>query len=157
MIVTISIVVPNTLGATKTKTMYVYTETPDDAHRFISEGVVKDKDLLGHMPVSGIYVTIDNKILLCTGCLPVDRPLLTVELETKWYRMYLIHPNGTSEEHIPDDMEVGFKDDTFNPDDIQKYAYNHNYHLDVLALELLIGRWEQETLENYFVDEPEDW
>lgn len=156
MIVPVNLMVRGTLGANDIKTFYIHTETPDDAHRFFTD-IVKHKDTLGHMPVPGIYTTVNSKTLLCTGCLPVDKPLLTVELYTKWYRMYLIHPNGTSEEHIPSDYEVRFKDDTFNPTDIQKYAYTHNYHIDPLALEMLIGRWEQETLENYFVEEPEDW
>lgn len=81
-----------------------------------------------------------------------DRPIVTVELYCKWYSLYLIQPNGSVEEFIPPTEEVSFKDDTFNPIELVQYALKMNYLIDDLAFELIIGRWETETLENYCND-----
>lgn len=90
----------------------------------------------------------DNPLLYNGDVLP-NIPTIVVELTTKWYSLYLLHPNGSVESFEPDPGEVGYKDNTYNPMDLVMYAQKHNYVIDELSFEMIIGRWEIESKENY--------
>ncbi len=88
----------------------------------------------------------------------LDKPLLTVSLEAKWYCLYLITPTvqGCRElddirkiefeelEAIANGNESAFCDHVPNPHVVVRYAERKNYRLDHRALEMIIGRWELE-------------
>ena len=89
-----------------------------------------------------------------------ESPVVCVELYCKWYRLHVIHPDGTIEEFpFPDDYldtgETPYLDHAPNPMTVQRWAEKMNYHLCDLALELMIGRWEMEYKNNYRYD-PEE-
>jgi len=99
---------------------------------------------------------------LCSdrGHLLVDAPVkdqhvLTVELYTKWYTLYLVTWDGlVTAVPFPDGLwvphsESAFCDHVPNPKAVQTYAEAHNYVLGEFALELIIGRWQLEVLNNY--------
>lgn len=76
-------------------------------------------------------------------------PTLTVELFEKWYSLFLVHPNGQIEEvPFPDDPEScpadvsAYRDHAPNPEVVVNFARNHDYQVDNLSLELIVGRWE---------------
>ena len=72
---------------------------------------------------------------------PFEIPLVVVELAQKWYNLFKIMPDGEVLECEPDDMEVGFRDDVYNPDELQKYCDDNDMYLDIVSYELMLGRW----------------
>ena len=90
---------------------------------------------------------------------------VTVEAYVKWYRLYIVHAveSRTATEMV---TEVGFEvlndycesespylDHAPNPTVVQRWARAHGLHIDPLAFELMIGRWEQEYHERYGEEE----
>ena len=77
-----------------------------------------------------------------------DMPVITIKLEYKWRRLHVIDHTG-----IPKPFEyesdVGYLDDKYNPKDLIEVAEKHDFFIDEFALEMIIGRWELEALENY--------
>jgi hypothetical protein len=64
----------------------------------------------------------------------------------KWYSLYLVHPNGDVEEiEFPD----GYVDHVPDPMAVAAYAESHDYEVDSLAYEMMVGRWETEVRGNY--------
>ena len=77
-------------------------------------------------------------------------PILTAELSSKWYTLYLIHPNGSVETIDPniEDDDVRYVDNVWHPDDIVKFCEKRGYILDELFYEMLLGRWiKKENIE----------
>lgn len=81
---------------------------------------------------------------------------ITVELYEKWYGLYLVHTDGRVEEiPFPEDTECcpsgvsAYRDHVPNPRVVAKFAQLHDYHVDWLAIELMVGRWEVEATDNY--------
>lgn len=71
-----------------------------------------------------------------------DRKVLTVELYEKWYALQLLDENGgVSEVEFPE-----FRDHCPDPVAVQLLAVREGYYMDPLALEMIIGRWELETV-----------
>lgn len=83
-----------------------------------------------------------------------DRAVLTVENYTKWYSLFLIHPNGAVEEvPFPDDKwargnESAFCDHVPNPNAVQRFAADKGYGIDDQAYEMMVGRWELEVVDS---------
>jgi len=71
---------------------------------------------------------------------PIEIPLVVVELTKKWYKLFVIMPDGTVSIMKPDD-EVRFLNNVYNPEELQKYCDKHNMYLDILSYELILGRW----------------
>lgn len=75
------------------------------------------------------------------------KPVLTVEKTQKWGSMVLLHPNGLMERVTPAMMQKVYKDSRavhegcFNPKAVQAYATEHGLALDLLAYEMIVGRW----------------
>ena len=89
-----------------------------------------------------------------------DQTVVCVEIYVKWYRLQLIHPDGSIGDAIyPDDYvetgETPYLDHAPNPMVVQRWAAKQGFYLCDMALELLIGRWEQEFKNNYHYD-PEE-
>lgn len=99
----------------------------------------------------------DNQLVLSGGELPTT-PTLTVELYEKWYDLYLVAPDGTVTEVSFGDLEdrrycagdqTAVADHVPNPVVVAAYAQFHEYWVDNLAYELMVGRWEISAEENY--------
>lgn len=75
---------------------------------------------------------------------PFEIPLVVVELSEKWYKLFVIMPNGDVKILMPDNT-VGFLDDVYNPNELQEYCDKHNLYLDVLSYEIILGRWIEQT------------
>lgn len=92
--------------------------------------------------------------LLVLSKRPLDRPVITVELYSKWYGLYLVYPEGSIEE-IPFPESEGrldvsdYVDHVPNPKVVVWFAEKNNFYLDELALELIVGRWELEVTHHY--------
>lgn len=79
-------------------------------------------------------------------------PTITVALDTKWYRLFLLLPDLDSRgEHrvveleFPDPPEfkgTPYVDHVPNPRCVLFFARVYGYVIDDLAWELMIGRWE---------------
>lgn len=85
-----------------------------------------------------------------------DHKVLTVELTSKWYHLVLLwggdcHLIGFDQFDAPEfrKEESAYLDHAPNPMAVQRYAEAKGYHLDGLALELMIGRWELEYHNHY--------
>lgn len=78
---------------------------------------------------------------------PNPHPILTVELSTKWYELYLIQPDGKVEGVFfpTSDKYTSFVDHVPNPIVVQEYAAAKGYYLDELAFDLIVGRWYNEV------------
>ena len=98
-------------------------------------------------------------------------PVLTVEFYMKWYELFLVtwdpHEPEISEKtdlfriysihfgHLddmtprPEGKEAGpaYRDHVPNPLYVRLFANRHNFHLDSLAEELIVGRWQMECVE----------
>src|SRR5262245_5113245 len=85
-------------------------------------------------------------------------PLLTVELYTKWYTLYLIERvefgaiqiskvwyDAFDTEALRPDGQSAFVDHVPNPIAIRNFADAKKYHVDELATDLLMGRWMNEV------------
>lgn len=85
-------------------------------------------------------------------------PVLTVELYTKWYELFLIEKKGDNFDaysvsfgHLEDVCPVGvspYLDHAPNPLCVKLFAHRNGYHIDELALELITGRWQIEYVES---------
>jgi hypothetical protein len=84
-------------------------------------------------------------------------PVLTVELYTKWYELFLIakmqgslHLYAVHYGHLEDYCPEGqsaFRDHVPNPLAVRNFADAKDYHLDELADDLLMGRWQNEAVD----------
>jgi hypothetical protein len=80
-----------------------------------------------------------------------DRPVLTVELYTKWYVLHLVEWSGLiTKLDFPDERyappgESAYVDHVPNPKAMENYALEHGYDVGEFALELITGRWHLET------------
>jgi hypothetical protein len=88
---------------------------------------------------------------------PIDRPVLTVELYCKWYTLWLVSPAGAIDSvpfyHLSDLSTAGpaltpYIDHVPNPAVVLRLCEARGYHLDDIAYELIVGRWEIEGREN---------
>jgi hypothetical protein len=73
-----------------------------------------------------------------------ERPLLTVELYTKWYTLWLINENDHAEAVIfpeAEGYETHHIDHVPSPEVVLRYAESKNLTIDELAWELILGRW----------------
>jgi len=83
-------------------------------------------------------------------------PRLTVELYIKWYSLFLVSTDGKVEEVLfPNDPiycdgGVPYVDHVPNPIVVARFAEAKHYHMDDLAMEMIVGRWEIEVKNNYF-------
>lgn len=80
----------------------------------------------------------------CTGSRRV--PVLTCELYVKWYALYLIMPDGRVEAADLDDLDqftdkTAVGDHCWNPAALQGFAEARDWHIDEVALDLIMGRW----------------
>jgi hypothetical protein len=79
---------------------------------------------------------------------PRDKPMLTCELAGKWYRLYLVMPDGTVRvadlsdiEDFAEPGETAVADHYWNPTVLWRLAKARGWHHDVVSEELIIGRW----------------
>lgn len=85
-----------------------------------------------------------------------SRAVLTVELYTKWYTLFLVHPDDSvSEVMFPSSNnytngEAPYVDHAPNPNVVERFARACDYDIDELAFELMVGRWEIEVEERYW-------
>jgi hypothetical protein len=88
-----------------------------------------------------------------------DDSVLTVENYLKWYNLYVVHPNGTVQE-VPfpssdkyakfgPEYATAYCDHVPNPRVVSLFAEETGYRMCEQALEIIIGRWEQEYKNNY--------
>ena len=99
-------------------------------------------------PVDSKQYFSDRDIPLVYYGRPPTHPTITVENYLKWYKLYVIHPNGlvTSlefpwEEDLSDVGESTVGDHVVNPRAVVRFADRHNFVVDAEALEMLTGRW----------------
>ena len=102
------------------------------------------------------YYSDRGNRLTYTGA-PGASPVLTCELYTKWYGLYLVEPDGSVrmapielhelEEHAEGESVVG--DHCWNPSVILRLCADKNWRIDDLSFDLLVGRWHTSR------DEPE--
>lgn len=95
--------------------------------------------------------------LILTNGLDENQAIITVELHTKWYNLFLVFPDGGFVEFEPDVFDVGYRDNTYNPYDLINFAQHNNYTIDEMALELIVGRWQIQTLNSYPNIEPNEY
>lgn len=105
------------------------------------------------------FYSARNIPLIWTGGVP-DGPVLTMELYSKWYELFVIGPGVISIsfdklEAFAED-ESAYCDHVPNPKAVYRFAKANGYHLDEQAYEMIIGRWELEYLKNYNIEEEED-
>ena len=86
---------------------------------------------------------------------PLTKPLITVEATGKWYRLWVVKPGvkyealsfleldevGSADEYR---MGSAYVDHVPNPRYVVRYAKLHDYDVDEVALEVMVGRWELE-------------
>lgn len=82
---------------------------------------------------------------------PLDVPVLTVENYCKWYQFYLAMPDGQVKQFYFEDDK--FNDTTWSNHTINPAYYKHicskfGFHEDDQAYEIIVGRWEIESLQN---------
>lgn len=88
-------------------------------------------------------------------------PTVTVELSTKWYGLYVVHPSSRVEKvsfEVLQEVKADpygkplegppFVDHVPNPAYVFAWADLRDLNVDELAYELLLGRWHSEVLEN---------
>ena len=80
-----------------------------------------------------------------------ELPILTAEHYSKWYTLYLVHPDNTIEKIDPYaiDSDIRFCDNVWHPDDIVNFVENNNLMIDGLFYEMLVGRWVTEVEEKF--------
>lgn len=97
--------------------------------------------------------------LLALAAFPTDRPVVTVEIYSKWYELFLVHPGGGEEAvsfgtiadwlrsktiRLSPAIQVAYVDHVPNPV-VAAWAEDMGYALDDVAEEIMIGRWTQEV------------
>jgi hypothetical protein len=99
----------------------------------------------------GLELVLSGSSCTQDGC--PDAPTITVELAEKWYSLWLVRPSGQIEPiPFPEIMEMddcSFVDHAPNPDAIRAYADAQDFEVDLVAFELIVGRWETEVTERY--------
>jgi len=108
--------------------------------------------------IDNIFLSERKIPLSYFGGLPEKgQKIIAVELYAKWYSFYEIDHNGNVEKSplAIDTMNIGFLDHTWNPQDLINFVdgKEDDYYLPELTIELLIGRWEMESKENYIPQE----
>lgn len=93
-------------------------------------------------------------LVLCQA--PVFMPTLTVENYCKWYRLYLVHPDGrVAPVDFPewaegvDDGQAAYVDHVPNPNAVVAWANRSGYAVDSQSHEMMVGRWEMEVMDNW--------
>ncbi len=80
-------------------------------------------------------------------------PTITVENYCKWYRLYVVYPDGRVEEiDFPEPRELKeahCSDHVPNPKAVAMYAAEVGYAVHDESMEMIIGRWEREALNHY--------
>ncbi len=80
---------------------------------------------------------------------PIGTAVLTVELRTKWYELWLVRGEERTPVHfghLDDGQGTPFVDHVPNPEAVRRYAEKHGYVLDELADDLITGRWQNEAV-----------
>lgn len=99
-----------------------------------------------------IYLSPRGHPLVYRGT-PGGRFVLTVENTPKWYGLVLVSPSGDVEPiDFPDfapEGERAYVDHVPNPRSVQRFARANGLAIDGQALEMIIGRWQLEALDNY--------
>lgn len=107
------------------------------------------------MSASSVLFLSERDLPLMLTHLP-KVPTLTVEQYLKWYKLYLVQPDGQVLPVEYDALDVagleGYVDHVPNPQNVIQLAQRMNWEIDDLALELIIGRWHWEVLCDYEVD-----
>lgn len=112
------------------------------------------------MTRSGLLTSDRGHLLFYDGI--GDTPVLTVENCCKWYGLYVIRPSlevvkfecdrDDEQEFYKLYKETAYGDHVFNPRFVVFLARRYGYELPACALEVLIGRWRLECLnEDYTV------
>ncbi len=88
-----------------------------------------------------------------------DRPVLTVENYCKWYTLYVLWPEDNITSQVSFDLlepyqgkEPAYCDHVPNPRAVELYTEAQDIDLHSEALEMIIGRWELEYKNNYWID-----
>lgn len=84
---------------------------------------------------------------------PLDKPVLTLENYTKWYRVQLVMPDGSVQDvesgkllEANDKIDIyGWVDHLFHPKLLIQMAKDLNAYTDERALECAGGRWMREN------------
>lgn len=102
------------------------------------------------------YLTSDLEVLTYTGGPPKHRPVVAVPLSSKWYQLWLVHPDGGVSiaplyDAEPDLEDVGHADSyaagsvsgdhCWNPYYVEAWAAKHGFDLCPMARDLMIARW----------------
>lgn len=96
----------------------------------------------------------DRGIPLLLNYEPTNQPIVTVENYMKWYSLYLVQPDGTVSKLSFDEAaersmrEAAYSDHCFNPIYAVKAATNAGAYVQEEALEMIVGRWRLEILED---------
>lgn len=105
---------------------------------------------------------------LVYGGVPGDSPVLTCELYSKWYALYLVEPDKTVrpapldlrelEQYAEGASVVG--DHCWNPYVLQRLADAKDWLIDDLSFDLMVGRWhanrgEPEAIVDEFRESPQ--
>lgn len=101
---------------------------------------------------------------------PLDKPIITVELYTKWYGLQILYPDGvvedigfpqrgfepitdseilTESDHYYEPTEGDVGDHVVNPKTVILYAHLTDRYIDELALNLIAGRWATELKDEF--------
>jgi hypothetical protein len=86
--------------------------------------------------------------LAIAGPYPATTTVLTVEMRTKWYRLWLVRGEERTPLHfgmIDDGKGTAFVDHVPNPEAVRRFADKNGYWLDELADDLIAGRWANEV------------
>ena len=81
-------------------------------------------------------------------------PILTVELASKWYALYVVDAEGKVEEITFGELATvegpgaPYCDHVPNPDRLRRLAEARGWYVDDLAEELVVGRWQLEVERN---------
>ena len=83
------------------------------------------------------YYSPEDNVPLVYRHTKADKPVITVENTCKWYKLYLVNPDGK--------VEVlkyfyGWIDHCPIPDDLVEFAEENNFYIDATSLELIAGR-----------------
>lgn len=108
--------------------------------------------------------------LLAVSVLPIAMSVLTVELYSKWYSLFLVEltaelslvpsPFKVSEVAFPEwgpgydypdlrEWTSGYVDHCPSPVAVMQLAKQKGWAIDELAMELIVGRWEMEVSHRY--------
>lgn len=98
------------------------------------------------------YLSWRNLPLLYVGK-PLDKPVLTLENYTKWYRVQLVMPDGSVQDvesgkilEADDKIQVnGWVDHLYHPQLLIQLARDLDAYTDERAIECAGGRWLREN------------